>query len=158
MRASIITPTFNAVGFIRACVENAAAQGDVVAEHIVADGGSTDGTVELVRELQETYPKLRFLPGPDRGQSDAMNKATDLAIGEVIGILNADDFYEPGAVARGVAELAKLDMPALVCGDCRILDEHGATRLINRPTDLRPEALLQDSWLFPIPANPSAYF
>lgn len=158
MKATIITPTFNARDFIVACVENAAAQGEVVAEHIVADGGSTDGTAELVAELQRTHPKLRLLPGPDKGQSDAMNKATALATGEVIGILNADDYYEPGAVAKGVGVLARYGGPALVCGDCRILGPTGETLLVNRPRDLRPEALLQDSWLFPIPANPAAYF
>lgn len=158
MRVSIITPTFNAVNFITGCVENTAAQGDVVLEHIVADGASTDGTVELVEKLRRTHPRLRLLPGPDRGQSDAMNKATAIARGDVIGILNADDFYEPGAVAAGAAALARAHAPAFVCGDCRILDQDGEVRLINRPRDLRPEALLQDHWLFPLPANPSAYF
>lgn len=158
MRASIITPTFNARGFVAACIDNVANQGDVVLEHIIADGGSTDGTVELIEELRRRHPHLRLLPGPDRGQSDAMNKATAAATGEVIGILNADDFYEPEAVKRGVATLAKVGQPALVCGDCRMLNKAGQTIQINRPKDLSPEAFLQNSWMFPLPINPAAYF
>ena len=158
MRAYIITPTFNAAPFIRACVENVAAQGDSVVEHIIADGGSTDGTVALVEELQRDHPHLRLLPGPDKGQSDAMNKATAIATGEVIGILNADDFYEPGAVAEAVALLSRQSTPAFVAGDCLIIDENGTMKSWNRPSDLRVENLLTHNASRPLPANPSAYF
>jgi glycosyltransferase involved in cell wall biosynthesis len=158
MRVSIITPTFNASRFIDACVENVVQQGEIVLEHIIADGGSTDGTVERIVALQATHRHIRLLPGPDRGQSDAMNKATALASGAVIGILNVDDFYEPGVVSKAAEILRRIAKPALVCGDCRIIDQADETIMINRPADLRPRALLQDSWLFPIPANPAAYF
>ena len=158
MNISIITPTFNAIKFIDACVANVQSQGEVVLEHLIADGGSTDGTVERIGELSRTNSKIRFLAGPDGGQSDAMNKATAVARGDAIGILNVDDFYEPGVVARGVAELSTLSRPGLVAGDCRILDGNGRTITWNRPTDLRIEALLLNSHHFAIPANPSAYF
>ncbi len=157
-KASIVTPTFNAASYIDACVRNVVEQGDVVVEHIIADGGSTDGTVERVRELMKTVPHLRFIPGPDRGQSDAMNKATAMATGDVVSVLNADDFYQPEAVARGVAVLATMKGPAMVVGDCEIIDLDGRRVHFNRPTDMRLESLLCDSYLLPFPANPSAYF
>lgn len=158
MRASIITPTFNAERFIDDCVGNVVAQGDVVLEHIIVDGGSTDGTIEKLLQLQKKHPHIRYLPGPDRGQSDAMNKASATAKGEAIGILNVDDYYEPGAVARGLHCLQAFGRPAMVVGDCHIVDESGKVVYINRPKDMRLESLLLDSYLLPIPANPSAYF
>ena len=158
MSVSIITPTFNAVDFIQGCIENAAAQGPEVLEHIIADGGSTDGTVELVERLKVEHTHLRLLPGPDKGQSDAMNKATKIARGDIIGILNADDFYEPDTVARAARRLKQAKGATLICGDCRIVNIDGTEILMNRPKNLTSEAFLQDSWLFPIPANPSAYF
>ena len=158
MRATIITPTYNAVAHIDACIANVAAQGDCVLEHIIVDGGSTDGTLEAVRRLMTEHAHLRLLPGPDRGQSDAMNKATDLAEGDVIGILNVDDHYEDGAVAEGVATLALAERPTLVVGICRIVDEFHKVAFWNRPEHLAPEYLLQDSARYPVPANPSAYF
>ena len=83
---------------------------------------------------------------------------TAAATAAVIGVLNVDDFYEPAAVARGVEELRGFAKPGLVSGDCRIVDTEGNTIVWNRPYDLRLLSLLQDSYLYPIPANPSAYF
>lgn len=158
MRASIITPTFNAVAFIEECILNVAAQGDSVAEHIIADGGSTDGTVEKIQALMAEHPHLRFIPGPDKGQSDAMNKGTQAASEKVIGFLNADDFYEPNAVAEGLRELETFDTPGVVIGDCRVVDENGDTIRWNRPDDLRIQWLVQPTLWTMLPANPSAYF
>jgi glycosyltransferase involved in cell wall biosynthesis len=158
MQASIITPTFNGIMFIEQCVANVVDQGNVVLEHIIVDGGSTDGTVEKVRELQRVNTKLKLIPGPDKGQSDAMNKGTAAARADIIGILNVDDFYEPGAVRRGVELLASINEPAIVVGDCVIVDQHGQTINVNRPADLRIESLLLNSARVHIPANPSAYF
>lgn len=157
MRASIITPVLNGARHIEACVRGVASQGEPVLEHLIVDGASTDGTLALLRELLPAHPHVRLLPGPDRGQSDAMNRATAVARGAVIGILNVDDCYTPGAVRRGVAALARLPRPGMVVGDCRIVHEDGSS-VWNRPRDLRIEALLHDSYLAPLPANPSAYF
>jgi glycosyltransferase involved in cell wall biosynthesis len=158
MKASIITPTFNAAAFIEQCIANVAAQGDGVGEHIVVDGGSTDGTVEKVQALMGRHPHLRFVSGPDKGQSDAMNKGTKVAGERVIGFLNADDFYQPGAVADALRELATFSRPGVVFGDCRVLDEDGNTIRWNRPRDRRIQLLVQPVLWPMLPANPSAYF
>jgi glycosyltransferase involved in cell wall biosynthesis len=154
---SVITPTYNALRFIDACVESVVAQGPVVLEHLILDGGSTDGTVERVNQLCSIHPHLRFFPGPDRGQSNALNKGSEAAKGKYISVLNVDDFYEQGALAEMAFLLNSEGDPAMVVGDCRIIDEHAQVKFVNQPNDLRLEALLL-GWRFaPHPVNPSAY-
>jgi glycosyltransferase involved in cell wall biosynthesis len=158
MKASIITPAMNSSKFIDNCIRNVAEQGEAVEEHIVADGGSTDGTVERIMELANTYSHVKLLKGPDLGQSDALNKASEIATGDVIGILNVDDFYEKGAVSEALNVIDRIRGPCFVAGNCRVIDENGATTMWNRPIDLRLEALLL-GWPYAFyPHNPSAYF
>lgn len=157
MRASIITPTLNAARWIRSCVENVACQGDVVQEHIVVDGGSSDGTVVLLRELTRVHPRLTWISDHGCGQSMALNTGTQAASGEIVGILNADDHYEPGAVGGAAAILSGIAAPAMVVGDCMIFDDE--RRFVwNRPDDLRIESLLLGWGSAQFPCNPSAYF
>ena len=86
---SIITPSLNRAGTIAAAVESVLAQDYPYFEHIVVDGGSTDGTLERLR----AYPHLRLLVGHDMGMYDALNKGLAAANGDVIGFLNSDDLY-----------------------------------------------------------------
>jgi len=158
MQLSVITPTLNSLKFIDDCVANVAAQGDAVFEHIIVDGGSTDGTLEQVTRLCARHEKLRLIPGPDKGQADAMNKATAAARGEIIGVLNVDDYYEPGAARAALAVLAQATEPTLVVGDCRVVDENAHEKYWNRPRDLRLETLLLGWPYGQFPCNPSAYF
>jgi glycosyltransferase involved in cell wall biosynthesis len=80
---------------LKEAVESVRAQGYPCVEHLIVDGGSTDGTGDWVAAQVD----LTLLPGPDRGVYDAMNKGISAARGEIIGLLNSDDFYEPGAFA-----------------------------------------------------------
>jgi glycosyltransferase involved in cell wall biosynthesis len=157
-RVSVITPTFNGVGFIDACVSNVVEQGSEVLEHIIVDGGSTDGTIERVQALQRDNKFLRLIRGPDQGQSDAMNKGTQAARGAYIGILNVDDAYRAGAVGAAARKLESLPGAAVVVGDCRVIDETGKLNFWNRPNNLRPQALLLGWQYAQFPCNPSAYF
>lgn len=95
---SIVTPCYNAGRFIRRTIESVRDQEGVSVEHIVVDGDSTDDTVEILK----SYPHLRWVSEPDEGQADAFNKGLALARAPLIGWLNADDVYEPGALARVV--------------------------------------------------------
>ena len=91
MKISIVTTTYNSVATIRNTVESVAAQvfdGEV--EYIVIDGGSTDGTLEVLARYADVVDVL--VSEPDRGLYDAMNKGIQLATGDVVGILNSDDF------------------------------------------------------------------
>ncbi len=99
---SVITPVYNRAAFIREAVESVLAQDYPAFEHIVVDGGSTDGTLEILAE----YPHLRVLSEPDRGLYDALNKGLKLAGGELVAWLNSDDLFAPGAfwaVAQALA-------------------------------------------------------
>src|SRR5882762_2861563 len=93
MRISIITPSFNQGKFIEDAIQSVLIQNYPDIEHIVIDNCSTDNTMEVLKK----YPHLKWISAKDRGQSDALNKGFDLATGEIIGWLNCDDFYLPGA-------------------------------------------------------------
>jgi glycosyltransferase involved in cell wall biosynthesis len=90
-------------------------------EHIIVDGGSGDRTVPILREKARAHPYLRWISEPDRGQSDALNKGIEMARGEYIGILNADDFYEPGVLSRIAAIIKTLSEPRFIVGACNVL-------------------------------------
>jgi glycosyltransferase involved in cell wall biosynthesis len=98
---SIITPSLNQARYLREAIESVRAQTYQPIEHIVVDGGSTDGTPEILAQ----YDRLRSVSEPDRGQSHALNKGFAMASGDILGWLNADDSYEPTAVADAVSAL-----------------------------------------------------
>ncbi|MFO1523172.1 MAG: glycosyltransferase family 2 protein [Kiritimatiellia bacterium] len=123
MKFSIITPSFNSLRFFPETLRSIRAQRrDVELEHIVIDGGSTDGTVEWLREQKDID---RLVVEPDRGPADALNKGLALATGDVLAWLNADDVYHDGALARARAALEARPHRALAFGRCRIVDEEG---------------------------------
>jgi glycosyltransferase involved in cell wall biosynthesis len=86
-RITIVTPSFNQSGYIAETVESTLAQGYPDLEHIVMDGASTDGTLEILKR----YPHLKVISEPDRGQAHAINKGFQLATGDIWGFLNSDD-------------------------------------------------------------------
>ena len=119
---TVITPSFNAAASIEATLESVRAQRYPKLEHLVVDGASTDGTVEIL----EAAPGIRYVSEPDRGLAHALNKGVAMASGDIIGELNADDIYEPGAL-QAVGEAFR-DHPevAWLTGYCRIIDSNGA--------------------------------
>jgi len=94
-RITVITPCLNSAHYIGEAIESVLLQGYPNIEHIVADGGSTDGTLEILKR----YPHLKVLAGPDTGVYDALNRALETATGEIIGILNSDDCYARDALS-----------------------------------------------------------
>lgn len=95
MKISIITPAFNSVQTISRTMDAVSGQTVPPFEYIIVDGGSSDGTVELARNHDAT---TMVISEPDEGIADAFNKGIMLAQGDVIGIINADDWYEPDAL------------------------------------------------------------
>lgn len=134
---TIITPCLNAVTTLPATLESVRAQGYPGLEHVVVDGGSTDGTVELLRAAEG----IRWLSEPDRGLSHALNKGIAMAHGEVIGELNADDVYEPGALTAVGEALRDRPNAMWLTGYCRIIDGEG--REIRRPVTAYKNWLLR---------------
>jgi glycosyltransferase involved in cell wall biosynthesis len=121
-RISVVTPSFNSIHTIRETVESVREQNYPAVEHIVMDGGSKDGTVELLKE----YPHLRWASEKDEGHYHAMNKGIQASTGEVIQILNSDDCLRPGALgAVGQAFAEHPDWDGLF-GDIVFVDEKNA--------------------------------
>lgn len=96
---TIVTPSFNQGGFIRATIESVLSQDYPNIEYLVMDGGSTDETASVVSEYSS---RLTFISEKDRGQSDAINKGFRMGRGAVMAWLNSDDIYLPGAVSAAV--------------------------------------------------------
>ncbi|WP_294736812.1 glycosyltransferase family 2 protein [uncultured Pseudomonas sp.] len=116
MKLSIITICYNSASTIRDTIESVLSQDHTDIEYIVVDGGSKDGTQAIVESYGERIS--RFISEPDKGLYDAMNKGVALATGEVIGILNSDDFYESStSVSSVMAELESHPENDAVFGD-----------------------------------------
>ena len=94
-----MTPVLNGAKFVAGCVNNVASQRCDVCEHLIVDGGSTDGTVELLRNARERS-HVRVFVRPGLGQSAALNLGVAESRGDIIGILNVDDFYSPQILGR----------------------------------------------------------
>jgi glycosyltransferase involved in cell wall biosynthesis len=120
----VVTPTFNAIGTIRETLESIQSQEYERLDHVVVDGGSTDGTVELL-EAESAAGRLRFVSEPDRGLSDAFNKGVRMATGDVVAWLNADDTYEPGALDAVGAAFAAAPEAEWGVGRCKIMAGDG---------------------------------
>lgn len=101
MKISVITVSFNSARTIKNTLDTVAMQTYTDIEHLVIDGASKDGTVEMV--LNHANPLIRLISEPDKGIYDAMNKGLMLASGEIIGFLNSDDVYADAAVLAEIA-------------------------------------------------------
>ncbi len=119
---SVITVSWNAGGTMTECLASVAAQ-SVRPEHVIVDGASTDGTLELLRGWRGHG--LKIVSEPDGGIYDAMNKGLERVTGEVIGILNADDVYADGEVLARVREAFEDTSVDACYGDLVYVKEEG---------------------------------
>lgn len=125
---SVITPSFQQGGFIRETIESVMSQDYPHVELIVMDGGSRDGTVDILRESASKYgSRFRFFSEKDKGQSNALNKGLALAKGPLIGWLNSDDTYLPHAISRAVAALDRHPEYGIVYGKANFTDKNNQT-------------------------------
>lgn len=130
-KISIVTPSYNQGQFIEETIRSVLLQGYPNLEYIIIDGGSTDNSVEIIRKYE---PWLHYwISEPDNGQSEALNKGFSKATGEIIGWLNSDDLYAPGAVAAGTDSLSQYPEAAFVYGDWLFVDEF-SDEIIYKPT------------------------
>jgi Glycosyl transferase family 2 len=123
---SVVTACRNSGLFIEQCITSVRNQKYPHVEHIVQDGASTDGTVNILRRYEGS---VDWISEPDGGQSDGLNKALQRCRGDVIGVLNADDEYLPDAAAWAVDQLARYPRAAAVYGDKYNIDAWD--RLVN---------------------------
>lgn len=155
---SVITPVCNGESYIEACLKTVISQQCSDVEHIIMDGNSKDATIDIVKQYAESYPHIKWVSEPDEGQSDAMNKGIAIAKGEIIAILNVDDYYEPHTLNRIQEMFKTLKEPGLVAGNCNVWDAEGKLLYVNKPSKLKLTDLLMGWSINPHPVNPSAYF
>ncbi len=121
VRLSVITPSFNQVRFIERTLESVRHQvTNFEFEHIVVDGGSTDGTLAI---LEQNAGRIRYVSEPDQGMPDAVNKGIGMAQGGIIGWLNSDDLYLPGALQRAADFFDSHPGTGWVYGKCMMVDD-----------------------------------
>jgi len=128
LKITIITAVFNSKDFIEDCIRSIHRQTHKDIEHIVIDGGSTDGTLDIIKQYQSGIEKL--VSERDDGIYDAMNKGIKFATGEVIGILNADDFYPDSGVLEKVAQVFKNEDIEACYGDLEYVDSVDIGRVV----------------------------
>jgi glycosyltransferase involved in cell wall biosynthesis len=150
LKVSIITVVFNGVNTINSCIESVLKQDYPWVEYIVIDGNSTDGTQEAVRAFGAKVTV--FKSEPDRGIYDAMNKGIDLATGDLIGILNADDFYPDPTIISSVVARVNLKGADGVYGDLEYVDTQNLSNVTRKwvAGEYRSNAFLY-GWMPPHP-------
>ncbi len=158
MRISVITPVLNAAAHIERCFLSVDQQSYDDFEHIIIDGGSQDGTVDLIKHYASTRPNVTWISKPDRGQSHAMNRGLRLAQGDIIGFLNADDYYEPEILTSVSSEFRDMREPSILFGKCVIWNDRSEIWGVHEP-----KLIDIVEWLLPsgdglIPVNPVQYF
>jgi len=126
IKISIITATLNSADTLASCLDSVRRQG-VDVEHILIDGGSTDGTLDIAESYNDDIAKL--VTEPDQGIYDAMNKGIRMATGDVIGILNADDFYASNLVLSRVTEVFDDENVEACYGDLVYVDRKDTNKV-----------------------------
>lgn len=131
MLISLITVTFNSATTLRDTIESVLAQTYENIEYIVVDGLSKDNTMDIVREYEPRFKgRMRYVSEKDSGLYDAMNKGIRMATGEVVGIINSDDFYHRNDIIQRVADaMADPDVQA-VYGDVRFVNPNNLDKTV----------------------------
>jgi glycosyltransferase involved in cell wall biosynthesis len=146
---TIVTPCLNAARFLEQTILSVLEQDYPRIEYLVMDGGSTDGTIDILRKYEHA---LHWESAPDQGAADAVNRGFALGSGEILGFLNADDLYHPHAVSTAVQSLEDHPEAAGVYGDAWWIDENGA-RIAPYPVRDFDRALLERECFICQPAS-----
>lgn len=141
---AVVTPSFQMAGFLRETIESVLAQDWPHVDYLVMDGGSRDGT----RELLESYgDRVHWVSEPDGGQADAVNRGFERTRGEIFTFLNADDVYRPGALRIAVEGFERHPEAGVVYGDADYVDERGATVRPYPVRDFDRERLIHECFI-----------
>ncbi|MGH2756009.1 MAG: glycosyltransferase family 2 protein [Actinomycetota bacterium] len=122
-RVTVVTPSYNQAGYLKETIESVLSQGYPELEYIIMDGGSTDGSAELIESYASDL--AYWQSEPDAGQSDAIRRGFERGTGEILAWLNSDDTYEPGTLHRIGATFAEQRDAAMVYGDYFVLYPDG---------------------------------
>lgn len=153
IKITVITATWNCVSTVADCLDSVARQTYDEREHVVVDGASTDGTLDLLQAHRHQLAVLKS--EPDCGIYDALNKGLALATGDVVGFLHADDLYAHPQVLEHVAAAFQDPSVCAVYGDLHYVRQHDTTQVVRhwQGSPFNPSSLAW-GWM---PAHPTLY-
>ena len=153
MKISIVTVTFNAERFIESCVRSVINQTYVNIEYIIVDGSSQDATLHILNRYNDKINKI--VSEKDKGMYDALNKGIKMATGEVIGLLNADDFFASDNVVANIGKAFEESKADVLYGDLWYVDQNDTDKAL-RKWKSKPykQGMFQWGWM---PAHPTFY-
>lgn len=128
-KISIVTPSYNQGRFLERTIQSVLSQNYINIEYILIDGGSTDGSVDIIKKYSQSL--AYWQSGPDQGQTDAIIKGMSMATGDILGYLNSDDVLLPGAL-EAMGETLDSDQEQWAIGWSRIIDDND-NELCSRP-------------------------
>lgn len=150
---SIVTPSYNQGQFLEETVLSVLNQDYPNLEYIIIDGGSTDGSADIIRKYEDRL--AYWVSEPDKGQSDAINRGWKRSRGEVLAWLNADDTYCPGALHRAASEFQKQRDTIVITGRCTITREDGTLLTAKPPGDFDAIRMLKQCG--GVPGQPAVF-
>ncbi len=156
MKISIITATFNSGATIRDTIESVLRQTYKNWELIIKDGGSKDSTLEICREfVTPSQGRIRIVSNPDKGIYDAMNQGIELATGDVVGLLNSDDFYTSNDILETIARAFDESEVDAVYGDIHYVNDGELNKCVRYYSSAKfTRERMMGGWM---PAHPSFY-
>ena len=153
---SIITATYNSAETINDTIKSVLCQTNKDFEYIIVDGGSTDETIDIVKSYESEFSgKLKWVSEKDKGIYDAMNKGIKMASGDIIGILNSDDYYTSDDILQTIADAFKCQNVDAIYGDIHFIKDGVPDKCVRYYSS----RLFSPFWLrfgF-MPAHPSFY-
>jgi len=153
MKISVITPSYNSAATIRDTLASVAGQIYRDREHIIIDGASSDRTIDIVKEFSANAGLISFISEKDGGLYDAMNKGIERAQGDIIGILNSDDFYKNNQVLATVAAAFDQDQGLdAIYGDLEFVGHDDTSKVVRFwPAGEYKEKKMNNGWTIPHP-------
>ncbi|EGF55990.1 glycosyltransferase family 2 protein [Bacteroides fluxus] len=131
MNISLITVTFNSAASLRYTIQSVLSQSYPNIEYIIIDGASKDDTVSIIKEYEpKFYGRMRWISEPDKGLYDAMNKGIRMATGDIVGIINSDDFYHRTDVMAKVVNVFQDEAVQTVYGDVRFVNSDNLDKTV----------------------------
>ena len=125
MKISIITITYNSGKTVEDTLKSVAAQSYKNIEHVVIDGASKDNTLDIVK----SFPNVKLLSEPDKGIYDAMNKGVAMTTGDIVGILNSDDFYPSDDIIQKVVDAFNANKVDSIYGDVKFVSPNNLNKV-----------------------------
>lgn len=139
-RITVVTPSYNQCEFLEETIRSVLMQGYPNLEYILMDGGSTDGSLEIIEKYSEWFD--HWVSQRDDGQAAAINQGWQEATGDIVAYLNSDDVFHDGALAQVALTFSKHAAAKIIVGDCTVIDELGKVILVKRPEGYTRETLL----------------